>query len=863
MPKVDPNSVTILQPTGPQVQPQPFPGAVTVPVIPRQQQQYDSTAQAMGIAQQANQRAAEALNLQQQSNNRENVNQGYKVRTLDANGGVDTQASQDQAVGHEIMLANSIATIKDIMANAPDQVKPRLKEYGASLFTGKDSDLLAAVQPEQRQRAANAFRSAVESAIWLSTGAAAPQEQVDRIYSTIAPGPFDKPGLLADKRRNLLAYIEQAKVRAGPANVKAIAALDELAKDTGMIFGEANEASLTQDPNNEKVISTESKTVKLPQGYREEEAAYRLEHPQLDPKAYYEFRKGLDEKYHDELLKLAPDTGGFRTDPTTIDDFVKQVNAGYKVQGMTDPSVPMSETEKSNAKVADSAIGAGFAGAADGLLGGTLSLISDPEKVKLMRDNHGTAMAVGEVAGSVPTVLGGEAAAAQLLKKLGVRPGTRAYRLGADLLANTSYGALDESNKAGGDLGAAAEGALGGFGSTLAGRGIAKGFEEFKPKSFQDSIKLLDPEDIVDPVTGEVVGKTRATDMTTFQRAGAGGSEEFFQGLPGVSGQRQNAVASWNLANSSRVLARIGKKLPKGVEAGQEANSVVSKELSNYYDTLKPQIGGKVDAGFTNLVKNLEAKATARNNPAQNEMWGELQDIVDEFVKGGKYDAESYREFNQSMRRMSEHWVTGKGTGEAPSVAMLKFSRYADEMRKEATAMIARKNPELGKKLSAVDGAWAHQARINRASRGAAKQERGVYAPSEYLNAVEMLDNSKDKAAIARGEGFDQQFGQAGQEVLGAKPAKGGSLRETAIGGYLAGAAASPIIVPTAIMAYAPGVKRFSQLIVSGKLGKSADKIMKFLPKDHPLRELPSDVLKQVIASSLRGEVVSLADGEK
>lgn len=144
-------------------------------------------------------------------------------------------------------------------------------------------------------------------------------------------------------------------------------------------------------------------------------------------------------------------------------------------------------------------------------------------------------------------------------------------------------------------------------------------------------------------------------------------------------------------------------------------------------------------------------------------------------------------------------------------------------------------------------------------SRGGAKATRGVYAPDEYLNAIERLDTSRGKSAVSRGRGFDQPYAQDAREVLGGKPAKKSSVQTTAVTGYLLGQlgpAALPLL-GAAAGGYTPGVKRLVQFMVEGGMGKTPAAVEEALGKSELGRKILSatdaDTRRQLLTQILRG----------
>lgn len=862
----DPNLLAALNSGAPapmNVQPQSFPGRAgmaTGPTIqsPRMRG-LDQADTRIGLDYNQDARANTSLQMDAERLRIAREKADADERARQANAGVDTTASQDQAVGHAIMLRDSLSTLNDVMSKAPDQVKPSWKEFGVQWLTKDDPTLTGLVQPAQRQRAANAYRGAVESAIWLMTGAAAPADQVQRIYSNIAPTASDGPELLADKRRRLLTFIEQAEARAGAAQLKIdgtkyseddLKALGELKSNLNLIYGDEKAAA-----PDKPTLSGNKMLVPVPQGMNEEHLGF-LNNPahargKLTVGDYLNFYQGLQKKY---------DYGNAQTDYNEVERFVNAYNKGEPVdlnihpyEKELDPLESMiAETAKSPggtfAKNAASAMTLGAPELLAGKEGRMASALADEE-------NPNAAM-LGEMVGSVAPGLGLEALASKgLIKLTGKEAASRTARLGGDMLGNAALGGVTELNQTG-DAGDALAAAAGGAGGAALGRGVAKGFSEFKPKEFRESMDMLGPQDIFDDA-GKKVGSTGATDMTTLQRAGGERAEEFFEGLPGIAGQRQKAMDSWNLHNTAQTLARVGHKLPKNVPAGQAANKYVHAVLGDEYNKIAPSIKGIVDGDFAKdlvRIRNDALKPPGRGKPVPDdvkEMWQYLEDAAANLKAGpkGEFDYDSYKRFAGQVREWQRFWASSKiGTDEIPSPIMNQMARRAEDLLTAGRALVSRANPAAGARLKKIDTAYRHQMVNDIASLSAgAMKNRGVAAPEDWLNAVKRMDFSKGQRASAEGEAFGQKYGNAAMEVMGKRPSRGGSIVGTTALGYTLGGS---LLSPALIAAYAPGFKRVTQTLTGGNLKKLDKLTPEAFQKEFP--ELPTDVIKQLMATYIR-----------
>jgi hypothetical protein len=673
---------------------------------------------------------------------------------------------------------------------------------------------------------------------------------VQRIYSTLAPTASDKPELLADKRRGLLAYIAQAKVRAGPANLKAQEALDSLAKQSGLIYGDMPEETDVQ-----RTLSTDGDTAarEIPPEMQKELRSFlgQVSPGKLDINSFSTFYSALAKKHGLDGT----------WDPAQGEAFVKSFNSGQPTLDI--PPAVEGKTPLEQIGAGTGPVGTGVKNFASAMtLGLPEALAGEEGRIasQLADEANPKSALAGEVVGSIAPALAAEQAIAKALGKLGIKPGTRAYRVGADVLANMTTAGVTEYGQTG-DSDKARTAAQWGAGGSLVGRGVAKGVAEFKPKEFREGLAALGPQDIIDDA-GKKAGTIPATDLTTLQRMGSTGGEEFIEGFPTVAGTRQASVADFNRHNASRALAKAGLALPKDIQPGQAPNAYMHKTLGDEYDKLAPSIKGKVDVDFTNQVAAIRAKTMtaprrgAKVDPVKAEAWQQIDDAFANFTQGGKFDYDSYKKFSTQLREWQDFWAKSTvGPNEAPSPVLNDMARTADKVRMAARELVSRVNPTAGARLKRLDSAWAHKLRIEEASKGASAQEKGVYAPQELLSATQRLDTSKAKGRFARGEAFDQPYAQSAMEVVGHKPAKGGSVLGTAAIGFGSGGT----IVPVALAAYAPGIKRLTQLLTDGRLGKRLDRLTPntVVAKYPELKELPSDVLKQVIASYIREKPTS------
>lgn len=991
MPPIDPSQIAAPNPT-----PQPFPGAAGLPSFPqtadpmKQQTQQNQNIRT-GLDINSDARAAAQLEMERERLRIAKEQADLKKRSIDANAGMDTTASQDKAANHVIALDTEFRILDDVKAHDPNALRPSWGEKIVGTMTN-DPDYLSFAKNEQRQRASAAYRNIIESALYLKTGAAYNQEQLEGQIQALTPQINDSPMTLKDKETRLRSIIESATAEAGPSNAKVEQAMERLKSYLPEMY--APVARNSNDAGGFSLSGTKE-TVPVPPEMQADYESFLKTKPQgsLTVGDYVSMRKALDRKY-----------GFGEGDYPDAQRFVDAYNAGRANLRIPGAEKDLGALGRAAASAAadEGVVGDVYTGAMNAANAGGFGLPSllanreDRFAKGLADEAHPDSATVGDIAGSIaPTVA---------LERLGAKAGLGA--IGREVAGNAAYAAARGANEAepGDRLVAGGLGALEGGAASLAARGAVRGARGFlgpetqaaiddvlEPKTFtipgergalpvdditparmqtmsdaelanerrlaeqgitanetlaakatanaterqaieaeakrvaadnvrkqeqyvRENFRSTNPEGIqairetaekqfptdpaevlqqpefaprlgklrdpdptglpdkalleqriaridehlgksAEPKTGTIPG----TDLTTMQRGGMTAIEEAGQGLPAVSSAREKALESQNLQNSARVLARVGKELPKDIRAGQDANAYVNTQLNDVYNRLRPQIKGKADNGFNSAIAALRKQATDAG-PEQKELWTKIEEQLQKFRNpDGTFNGQGYREASTGLRELTDFWQTAKSTGS--SIEAGDMARIAEQARRQMQALVARANPAVGKQLKAVEGAWAHQARIELASRGAAKATRGVYSPDEYLSAIERSDTSRNKAAVARGKAFDQPYAQNAREVLGGKPAKRASMRETAIGGAMIGLGGG-LVTAAATLAgagYAPGVKRLAQAIVEGKVGTSADKLAKYVAGngDSKTREWLSkgsnaDALQRLVTQYLR-----------
>jgi hypothetical protein len=579
-------------------------------------------------------------------------------------------------------------------------------------------------------------------------------------------------------------------------------------------FSDPNFAASSTDTG-EKKLSTDTKTIAIPQGYQNEHTAFlhdNLDH--LTPEQYVQFRNQMDDKYL---------TVGHQ--PISLEDaknYLDALKKGSKSAPIPGIQTGMTDIEKQRAAFAMSPLGTGLENFANaGTLGAVdLAVGQEGREVKdLANAENPKAAFAGEIAGSIGGLSAVEKVSAKLAAKLGVSPTVMAKLLGgtgradiaADVGTNAAYGGA--RGFAGADEGQGGSG----FAQGLAAGGLAGGAGQLVTKGVAP---------VLNQATSDALKQLKNVDMTTLQRLGLGGVEESIHGLPFVRGARADAVKSFNRDNANRALSYIGVKVPKDIPPGTAMNNFVDQQASNFYNTVKPKIVGKVDKTFNDAVIAMKAGANTADKKA---MFQEIQDALLLFKdpKTGAYTGDGYRAASERLRALTDAFSTrAENQGD---IAAQDMARVAEQARKQMQFVVGRNTPEVAADLKAVERTWARKMRIEDAS-NRAQQNDSVYSPGQYGLSIKKLDTSRNKGATARGQALDQSYQEASQKIIGADAVpKKISLRESGIaaaalgGGAYAAPAAATFFAGAAFGAYGPGVKRIVQYALTGKRPTAID----------------------------------------
>ncbi len=258
-------------------------------------------------------------------------------------------------------------------------------------------------------------------------------------------------------------------------------------------------------------------------------------------------------------------------------------------------------------------------------------------------------------------------------------------------------------------------------------------------------------------------------ETTIGQKLGGGyrKAEEALKSIPFVGSIIENAerrgIESFNAASLNRSLNPIGKKLPEGLKAGNDAIDYTAKQVSQYYDDVLSNVSGTLDKGFkrdlsglNNLTKNLAPEQKAQfDRIVQNE-------IIDRFTKQGKASGETIKNIESKLGQLS----TGYSRSDNYDHRLLGDA--VKEAQNALRQMLLRNNPKQAPNLQKANEAFANLLRPQVAGARVGAQE-GVFTPNQLKSAVRELDPTRRKKGFATGNALQQDLSDAGVSILANK----------------------------------------------------------------------------------------------
>jgi hypothetical protein len=262
-----------------------------------------------------------------------------------------------------------------------------------------------------------------------------------------------------------------------------------------------------------------------------------------------------------------------------------------------------------------------------------------------------------------------------------------------------------------------------------------------------------------------------------------------------IKSAQRKGVTTFNRAAINRSLEPIGEKLPKGLDAGNEAIGHAVRKLDEAYDNLLPKMGGKFDQQLSNEFALVRQMGQNGNWPKQQKAQLDRimkTEIIDRFANGGVAAGETIKDIDSKLgglwrdfRRSDNYDVRSLGDA-------------VHELQASLRRMIDRANPQYGPELSKINQGYANLLRVQKAGAMQGARE-GIFTPSQLRSAVREMDKSKNKRAFAKGDALMQDLTDAGQDRLSQTvPDSGTPLRAIVNASILGGSTLVPHGMPAA-----------------------------------------------------------------
>jgi hypothetical protein len=132
-------------------------------------------------------------------------------------------------------LANNILEIKQLTDEDPEAGQPGMLE-GLARSMGLDA-AAAKIGGEKRQKVERAYNELLDKVLWLVTGAAYNEQQLEQNRKAYVPTWYDDPATVEAKRRGLMSFIQDQIPRSGRAVSPEVA--DILQQAINAMYGSA------------------------------------------------------------------------------------------------------------------------------------------------------------------------------------------------------------------------------------------------------------------------------------------------------------------------------------------------------------------------------------------------------------------------------------------------------------------------------------------------------------------------------------------------------------------------------------------------------------------------------------------------
>ena len=258
--------------------------------------------------------------------------------------------------------------------------------------------------------------------------------------------------------------------------------------------------------------------------------------------------------------------------------------------------------------------------------------------------------------------------------------------------------------------------------------------------------------------------------------------------LPGIAGARSGATKTWNKVIANKVVAPLGKQIPKNIDDINDMASFVRKTVDKSYD--EALLGSKivVDSNSKLKLKNLidEAELDGISKRGLAVLKKEIS-LYKRLIGKGVSD-KTVKKVDQNLRKRAD--IFHKSTNIADSEA----AEYIPKIRKIFKEELVSQNPSQGAKLLNVDKAYGDIVALETAiGQGTTK---GTFTPGQLQRASSKSNTTAGTRIQKAGAQTPlQQSAKEAQAIIGDTLPQSGTAPRwfagIATGGLLSGYASS------------------------------------------------------------------------
>lgn len=287
-----------------------------------------------------------------------------------------------------------------------------------------------------------------------------------------------------------------------------------------------------------------------------------------------------------------------------------------------------------------------------------------------------------------------------------------------------------------------------------------------------------------------------------------------------IRSAQKRGLNELNRSAMNRVLAPLGKSLPKTVKAGSDGLTYVKMQASKAYDDVLDNTMGIMDDVLVDEIANIRNMAN-RGLPPQDAkiLNNKIQDmVIARFTEEGRATGRTLKDIQNQLRIQANSYV------KSPDPYKKDMGNALREVRSSMDKMIKRVNPEKAGELKKVDEAWANYSVLREATTRGTEAEGGLLTPGQLSAGVERAAKQGSRTKFQENKALMQDLSRPGMQVLANRvPNSFTADRGAVLGAIGGGAYFSPEIASIAgllgvgALPYMPGLNKATASLLAGR----------------------------------------------